>query len=305
MRGSSISWQEVRKDMSDDSIVQTGSPSANSVKVLCVPSAGDTGGSEHCLEQSQVPASCHQVDAPMPSTGATCMNEDDASLADLDADVASKPRMPCQHEEAEENQPMELRCPGRTDGILAWLCCVLTFPIVAVLFFTVPDVRRKGCEHLYPLAFLVSVAWVAGFTYVMVWCASVTADTLGMSVSLMGLVVLSMGTSVPDLITSIIVAKKGHGDMAVSSSIGSNIFDIHVGLPIPWLVHSVVHMTGVDVDKHGLVSSIACLLAMLLCTVLVTMLNRWVMTRVMGVAMLVLYVGFMAQGIIVQVMSER
>jgi Ca2+/Na+ antiporter len=176
---------------------------------------------------------------------------------------------------------------------------------VAVLFFTVPDVRRKGCEHLYVLAFVVSIAWVAGFTYVMVWCASVTADTMGMSVSLMGLIVLSVGTSVPDLITSIIVAKKGHGDMAVSSSIGSNIFDISVGLPIPWLVHSAWNMTGVGVDKDGLVTSIACLLAMLLCTVLVTMLNRWVMTRVMGVAMLVLYVGFMAQGIIVQVMSER
>lgn len=45
----------------------------------------------------------------------------------------------------------------------------------------------------------------------------------------MGLTFLAAGTSVPDLITSVIVAKKGCGDMAVSSSVGSNIFDITVG----------------------------------------------------------------------------
>ena len=40
---------------------------------------------------------------------------------------------------------------------------------------------------------------------------------------------IAAGTSVPDLITSVIVARKGLGDMAVSSSIGSNLFDICVG----------------------------------------------------------------------------
>lgn len=45
----------------------------------------------------------------------------------------------------------------------------------------------------------------------------------------MGLTFLAAGTSIPDLITSVIVARKGLGDMAVSSSVGSNIFDICVG----------------------------------------------------------------------------
>ena len=46
----------------------------------------------------------------------------------------------------------------------------------------------------------------------------------------MGLTLIAAGTSVPDLITSVIVARKGLGDMAVSSSLGSNLFDICVGL---------------------------------------------------------------------------
>ena len=46
---------------------------------------------------------------------------------------------------------------------------------------------------------------------------------------IMGLTFLAAGTSIPDLITSVIVARKGFGDMAVSSSVGSNIFDVTVG----------------------------------------------------------------------------
>jgi Ca2+/Na+ antiporter len=49
------------------------------------------------------------------------------------------------------------------------------------------------------------------------------------SFQVLGLTIIAAGTSIPDLITSVIVAKKGFGDMAVSSSVGSNIFDITVG----------------------------------------------------------------------------
>ena len=46
---------------------------------------------------------------------------------------------------------------------------------------------------------------------------------------IIGLTVLAAGTSVPDLLTSVIVARIGFGDMAISSSIGSNLFDITMG----------------------------------------------------------------------------
>ena len=53
------------------------------------------------------------------------------------------------------------------------------------------------------------------------------------SLQVMGLTFLAAGTSIPDLITSVIVARKGFGDMAVSSSVGSNIFDVTVGWEEP------------------------------------------------------------------------
>ena len=54
----------------------------------------------------------------------------------------------------------------------------------------------------------------------MVWMAEVIGSLMGLSTAIMGLTFLAAGTSVPDLITSVIVARKGFGDMAVSSSIG-------------------------------------------------------------------------------------
>jgi Ca2+/Na+ antiporter len=70
----------------------------------------------------------------------------------------------------------------------------------------------------------------------MVWVANTIGITFHIPNEVIGLTILAAGTSIPDLITSVIVARKGLGDMAVSSSVGSNIFDICVGLPIPWLL---------------------------------------------------------------------
>jgi Ca2+/Na+ antiporter len=73
----------------------------------------------------------------------------------------------------------------------------------------------------------------------MVWWAEVIGNTVGIPSVVMGLTVLAAGTSVPDLLTSVIVARRGNGDMALSSSIGSNLFDILVGLPLPWFLYTV------------------------------------------------------------------
>lgn len=67
------------------------------------------------------------------------------------------------------------------------------------------------------------------FSYFMVWWAKEISVTMGIDDEIMGLTVLAAGTSIPDLITSVLVARKGYGDMAVSSSVGSNLFDITIG----------------------------------------------------------------------------
>lgn len=81
----------------------------------------------------------------------------------------------------------------------------------------------------FSITFIGSILWIAAYSYLMVWWANVAGDTVKIPPEVMGLTFLAAGTSIPDLITSVIVARKGFGDMAVSSSVGSNIFDVTVG----------------------------------------------------------------------------
>lgn len=127
--------------------------------------------------------------------------------------------------------------PPRGGNIFDYLRWIFLFPIVLILCMTVPDIRQPGKRKFCFISFFLSIAWIGGFTYFMVAWAEVVGNTLGIPMVLMGLTFLAAGTSVPDLISSVIVARMGEGDMAVSSSIGSNIFDITVGLPFPWLIY--------------------------------------------------------------------
>merc|ERR1712117_881061 len=105
------------------------------------------------------------------------------------------------------------------------------------------------------------------------------ADYVGIPIVVMGLTFLAAGTSIPDLLSSVIVAQRGHGDMAVSSSVGSNIFDVLVGLPIPWLLYSIAIGEDVCVDAGNISLSILVLLAMLLLVLLSIMFSGWALTK--------------------------
>jgi hypothetical protein len=87
----------------------------------------------------------------------------------------------------------------------------------------------------------------------MVDWAEIIGHTAGIPSAIMGLTVLAAGTSVPDLLSSVIVARRGQGDMAVSSSVGSNIFDILVGLPVPWILFTLWPTTASTVYVSGLI----------------------------------------------------
>ena len=61
-------------------------------------------------------------------------------------------------------------------------------------------------------------------------CVSTTAEYLaikmGMSEALVGLTIVALGTSLPELVTSIVAARKGENDMALGNVVGSNIMNI-------------------------------------------------------------------------------
>ena len=151
----------------------------------------------------------------------------------------------------------------------------------------------------YPASFLGSILWVGVYATFMVEWAQLVGQHAQIPIDIMGLVFLSAGTSIPDLLTSVLVARKGFGDMAVSSSVGSNIFDVLVGLPLPWLLYSLSHSdpaggllpVTVEASTSGIVILLIMLLAVLACIVS----NHWVMSKGLGYAMFCLYGVFLAQ----------
>ena len=75
------------------------------------------------------------------------------------------------------------------------------------------------------------------------------AHALGMSDRLVGLTIVALGTSLPELIAGIIAARRGHSDLAVGNVLGSNIFNTFLCLGAAGLTGSVgapIHTLGVD-----------------------------------------------------------
>jgi len=69
----------------------------------------------------------------------------------------------------------------------------------------------------------------------------------------MGLVFIAAGASVPDAIASLIVAREGLGDMALTNAIASNVFDILICLGLPWFLKTAIVDPGssVKVTSRG------------------------------------------------------
>ncbi|XP_016312543.1 sodium/potassium/calcium exchanger 2-like [Sinocyclocheilus anshuiensis] len=201
-------------------------------------------------------------------------------------------------EDDDEDQPLSLAWPDTPRKRATYL---VIFPIVFPLWLSLPDVRRDTSKKFFPLTFLGSISWIAVFSYLMVWWAHQVGETIGITEEIMGLTILAAGTSIPDLITSVIVARKGLGDMAVSSSVGSNIFDITVGLPFPWLMFSLLNdLTSVAVSSNGLFCAIILLFLMLLFVIISIAVCKWKMSKLLGFFMFLLYFVFL----VVSVMLE-
>ncbi|XP_029936051.1 sodium/potassium/calcium exchanger 1-like isoform X4 [Myripristis murdjan] len=219
----------------------------------------------------------------------------DSSESDEDDDDEKEEE---KDDEEDEDEPLSLDWPDTRRKQATYL---FLLPIVLPLWLTVPDVRRPESKRFFVFTFLGSILWIAVFSYLMVWWAHQVGETVGISEEIMGLTILAAGTSIPDLITSVIVARKGLGDMAVSSSVGSNIFDITVGLPVPWLMFTMLHNgEPVTVSSNGLFCAIVLLFLMLLFVIFSIAMCRWRMSKKLGLTMFALYFVFLVLSVLLE-----
>eukprot|EP01038_Epipyxis_sp_PR26KG_P007320 gene7320-9974_t len=185
--------------------------------------------------------------------------------------------------------------PPEEGGAFAWAWFIITWPLVLLMWLSVPDVRKPGYAKFAPVAFVMCLGWMGILSYFMVTWIETIGVTLGIPSVIMGLTFLAAGTSVPDLLSAMIVAKQGQGDKAVSSSIGSNIFDICVGLGFPWVAFWIVFQQPIYVEAGGLFISIL-LLALVLGFMIATVKYcKWTLPKNAGYFLVFLYFLYVAE----------
>jgi Ca2+/Na+ antiporter len=182
-------------------------------------------------------------------------------------------------DDSDDEQPTNpFRVPEGSLPRLGWAAAL---PLSIALHFTVPDCRRASMKRFYWLSFIMCVAWIGVFSFVMVWMATEVGVAASIPAPVMGLTILAGGTSIPDCLSSIAVARKGRADMAVTSSLGSNVFDILVGLPLPWFIFSGLAYPGtsVEIKSQSLGVMVGLLFMMVVGTMLLIHFTGWKLRR--------------------------
>jgi len=149
----------------------------------------------------------------------------------------------------------------------------------------------------YVWTFFVAIVFIVILSYILVEATVVFADAVHIPAVIVALTLLAAGTSAPDLISSMEVAREGRGGMAVANAIGSDIFDIFVGLSLPWLITLLFIRPVIMVDTADLWMSIIILVGTTL-VLYVFLRTQLTLTRREGIILLLLYVGFVVYTIV-------
>lgn len=183
---------------------------------------------------------------------------------------------------------------GRVDG---WIFLVI---FLLFLFYMVMSALRaraagQGAEDegeeyaIIPVwkSFLFIAGGAAAIAFggdFVVKSASKIATTFGMSQTLVGLTICAIGTSLPELVTSVVAARKKQVDMALGNVIGSNIFNILFVLGISTAISPIAVITENLVD-----------VVLLILMSLIVWIFTWTKERVNraeGACMVLLYIGY-------------
>lgn len=154
----------------------------------------------------------------------------------------------------------------------------------------IPDMSAKAAW----LWFLVGLGLLVLSSRVLVWGATETATYFGVSPLIIGLTVIAVGTSLPELAASIMSALRGHHDIALGNVIGSNIFNILAVMSIPALF-SPLTLESVVFSRDYI--SMAGLTAFLVCWISLEYLRRREKSsanlgRGMGLCLLTAYIAY-------------
>lgn len=202
------------------------------------------------------------------------------SLLRLSADSIQRPNdLAVNKLEAEEEKHEEHAALLAVPDGWGWktLHC-LTLPLKYFFHFTIPDILDEANRSRYGITIFACVVWLALLAEAMLECLAILGNLFGISPAVMGLTFSAIGTSLPNIWASMIVARRGNGDMAIAAALGANTFNIYIGLGVPYLVYTLVNGQPYDSLKdEGIVLLILMLALIMVIWFVIIMLCNWEM----------------------------
>lgn len=183
---------------------------------------------------------------------------------------------------------------GYDGEIVFWEGIILLLAFVAYLTYVFFISKNNTAqEETKELSIVKALVFTVIGLVLIVWGSDVTVDAatkiakqLGLSERFIGLTIVALGTSLPELFTSVLAARKGNADIAIGNIVGSNIFNILFVVGISAVIIPVPFASGFRFDT--LVAVFAAVL-LLVCPIKDRKLKRWA-----GILMLLCYAAYFA-----------
>ena len=177
---------------------------------------------------------------------------------------------------------------SRFDGVMMLLLMIayITWLVVNAL-----KNREESSDNIKTISPILSVVYIIGGLAAVIFGgdlvvdnATVLAQAMGWSETFIGLTIIAIGTSLPELVTSIVASKKGENGLALGNVVGSNIFNL---LLIIGLSSSI---TEIAVDLSAIINTVFLLIMTVLMYVLCVVRKK--LGRVEGIIMVSLYAAY-------------
>ncbi len=183
---------------------------------------------------------------------------------------------------------------SRFDGAVLIILCV-SYMVMLVIKAKKTDMPEPSEEEMNINVFVKLILIVIGAAGIVIGgqlvvdSASNIASSLGMSEKLVGLTIVAMGTSLPELVTSVMAALKGENEIALGNVLGSNIFNILLILGTSSLISPITVESGLIIDFSFLI-----VVTILLYILIFFNKNKEKkLTKIEGCLLVALYAGYM------------
>ena len=117
------------------------------------------------------------------------------------------------------------------------------------------------------------------------------AQAMGLSEALIGLTIVAIATSLPELVTALVAVRKGHHDLAIGNIVGSNLFNLLLVLGVTATIKPVPR------PEHG-IQDLGAMIAITLLVWFMALTHKLKVTRLEGAVLLFLYVGYMTWSVL-------